>query len=148
VRRVLGVAATCALLAIAGCGGSESSSPDETSDEPVVTEEVAETEAPSLAESKSFVEDFIPEVKTNIKKIGADLLGTPSVQCAATGGPETECVLEIPFRRLDECAVASTNVMVVNGEDGIEATDDSGEIESEGQICYIGPDGESVPELP
>jgi hypothetical protein len=127
-----------------GPDGDDSSSTDSSED----ALETSDAEPPSLSEAKAAVEDTIPEVKSNIRDIGADLIGTPSVQCAATGGPETECKMEIPFRRLDECAIATANVLFITGEDGIETTEDSGDIDSRSQVCYIGDNGEPVPELP
>ncbi|HTU13687.1 MAG TPA: hypothetical protein VMF31_00695 [Solirubrobacterales bacterium] len=110
--------------------------------------ENASADAPGLSDARLYVNDtLVPYYKSELKKKGADLFGDVSVKCAPTGGPETECALEIPYRRLDECAVASGSVFTVMGEDGVETTPESGELDVGEQLCYIGENG-PVPSAP
>ena len=149
MKQTLSVVLVGVALAGWACGGGDSQSTGNAPTAPSSSEGVdTAVEAPTISEAKAFVESFIPEVKTNIRDSGADLLGTPDLKCAATGGPETECLLEIPYRRLDECAIAFTRVFVINSDTGVTATENSGNIKAKSQICYIGPDGEPVPEMP
>ena len=150
MKVVTTVALACMAVAVGGCAESNSSATDDAPVESSSSLEEASTatEAPEIPEARAFVASFIPEVKSNIRDAGADLFGTPDLKCAATGGPETECVLEIPYRRLDECGIATSRVFVIQSDSGISATEGSGEIETRGQVCYIGANGEPVPEMP
>lgn len=110
--------------------------------------ETSSAEAPSVPEAKAYASTtLVPYYKSKLKEKGADLFGDISVKCAPTGGSETECAIKIPYRRLDECALASGSVFTVMGPDGVEAAEDSGELDVIGQVCYIR-DGGPVPSVP
>jgi len=149
VRRVLGIALV-GLVVLAGCGGNaDSSSSDESTEVVEVTEtEVNEpvVEEATKAEALEYARASIRTLKTNLKEIGADLFGSPDVQCAATGGIEIECLVELPFRRLDDCGIAETTLFVSRVEG--ELDHEGGDVNTVEQICYIGENGEQVPERP
>lgn len=105
-------------------------------------------EPPSVSEAEAYAVTLLPEFKSELKAEGADLFGDVSVKCAPTGGPNTECAFEIPYRRLDECAKASGSVFVVKGSNGVEKAPGSGALDVLAQVCYIGTNGEPVPSLP
>lgn len=147
MRRILGIALV-GLVVLVGCGGNDESSSSNESTEVEVTEtEVNEpvVEEATKAEALEYARASVRTLKTNLKEIGADMFGTPDVQCAATGGPEMECLVELPFRRLDDCGIAETTLFVTKSDDGLDH--EGGEVETRLQICYIGDNGEPVPEI-
>lgn len=105
---------------------------------------------PSIDAAQAYVTGLVPAYEAKLKGRGADLFGKSTVQCAATGGPEVECLVEIPYRRLQSCAMARGSVFVQHGPGGIEQSQRSGngDLGIYEQICYIGPNGEPVPSKP
>jgi hypothetical protein len=96
------------------------------------------------------VTGLIPGYENELKVKGADLFGTTSVQCAATGGPDVECLVQIPYRRLSTCAVAKGSVFVEQTASGLQKANRSnnGQLALFRQLCYIGPNGQPVPSNP
>lgn len=88
----------------------------------------------------------MPQYRAALRKRGAGTFGDTTVECAATGGPRTECRVSIPYMRLSECAVASGTVMVTDSGDGPQGS--GGRLDSTGQVCYLGRDGQPTPAKP
>lgn len=97
-----------------------------------------------------FVETrAVPQYRAALRKRGAGTFGDTTVECAATGGPRTECRVSIDYMRLSECAQATGTVFVVDRGDGPQAAGGTlGGLDLTGQVCYIGPDGNPVPSKP
>jgi hypothetical protein len=87
---------TVTVLLLSACGGS--SAPRTTSTIRTSGASSIHLAAPSNAAAQAYVTALIPRYENELKAKGADLFGTISVQCAATGGPETECLVQIPYR--------------------------------------------------
>jgi hypothetical protein len=96
------------------------------------------------------VSKLVPSYEKELKAKGADLFGNVTVQCAPTGGPEVECLVQIPYRRLQSCATARGSVFVesVGGNIHQSSHVNNGQLDLYQQICYIGPNGEPVPSKP
>lgn len=105
---------------------------------------------PSKEAAASYVRTLIPDYEKELKARGADLFGRTTVECAATGGPETECVVQVPYRRLQTCAIARGSVFVEQSGSKLRQSSRSGngDLDLVEQICYIGPNGEPVPSKP
>jgi len=95
------------------------------------------------------VESVVPGIRSQLRQDGVQAFGDTAIQCAPTGGPETECLIEVPFIRHDQCGIARRRVLVkvINGEI-VTAPDSSDESKLVPKICYIGANGESVPSPP
>jgi len=61
-----------------------------------------------------------------------------------------ECLVEIPYRRIDSCAVAKGSVFVDATSIGLQEAPGgkNGQLSLIQQICYIGPNNEPVPSRP
>jgi hypothetical protein len=143
---------TVMLLLLSACGGT--SAPRATST--VRTSGASSIHlstpaaAPSNAAAQAYVTGLIPGYENELKATGADLFGTISVQCAATGGPETECLVQIPYRRLGTCAIAKGSVFVEQASGGLRKANrpTNGQLDLFREVCYIGPNGQPVPSNP
>jgi len=146
-----------AVLAIAasGCGGDSSESPTASAREPETagaaeTTATAPPRAPNYRDAKQRVaESVVPEIRSQLRQGGIQAFGDTAIQCAPTGGPETECLIDVPFMRLDQCGIARRRVLlkVINGEI-VTAPDSTDESDLVPKVCYIGANGESVPSPP
>jgi hypothetical protein len=146
-----------AVLAIAasGCGG-DSSETTTASARGSETGGAAETtatappRAPNYEDAKQrVVESIVPDIRSQLRQDGVQAFGDTAIQCAPTGGPETECLIEVPFIRHDQCGIARRRVLVtvMNGEI-VTAPDSPDESKLVPEICYIAANGESVPSPP
>jgi hypothetical protein len=147
MRRVA-LAALCAgTTLVSGCGSSSDPSSTAATAPAATTAAAPAASAPSPTEAKVFVETrAVPQYRAALRKRGAGTFGDTTVECAATGGPRTECRVSIPYMRLSECAVASGTVMVTDNGDGPQGS--GGSLDSAGQVCYLGKDGQPTPSKP
>lgn len=138
--RLVGIGAVLA-MAVGGCGeGSSEATSDTTS---------TEATEPSLPAAEAAARTLVPDIRSQLSEDGVEEFGTTEINCAGTDGPVAECVIEIPFMRLDECGITRAQVLLteIDGEVG-SAPDTPDESEVVPQICYVGPNGESVPSRP
>lgn len=145
-------------LSAASCGGSSvktgtttghSAAPTgatTTANQPPSTTTTTVT-PPSNAEAASYVRTLISPYEDKLKAKGADMFGKPVVECAATGGTDVECILKIPFRRLDVCGLLEDTEFIAQAGSGLRPSR-TGSVKTVGQICYIGPNGQPVPSKP
>ncbi len=128
-RRSIATTALLALgLPLAGCGTSSTSRTSHA------------TAPPSNAASATYVRSsLVPAYEQQLRKRGAEQFGTVSVKCAATGGSQTECAIRIPYKRLEDCAVATGSVFIEAGttETPRQAAN-GGSLKLIRQICYFG----------
>jgi hypothetical protein len=75
--------------------------------------------APSNAAAEAYVRTLISAYENELTGRAADLFGNTTVQCAATGGRETECPVLIPYRRRRSCAIAKGSVFVEQSASGL-----------------------------
>lgn len=136
-------------LSATGCGGSAATT-HAPGQSPATATATATGAAPTSAESASYVRGLIPAYEDKIKARGGDLFGHVTVQCAATGGPGVECLVEIPYRRMKTCAKAKGSVFVEKTSSGVQQSNRSGngQLDLIQQVCYIGRNGEPVPSRP
>lgn len=156
-RSVIALGAVLAIAA-SGCGGDSSQTTTTTSAREPETGGAAETTAtapligPSYRDAKQWVVEFIvPDIRSHLRQDGARAFGDAAIQCAGTGRPEAECLIDVSFARVGQCGVASRRVLlrVVNGEI-VTAPDspDASELKLVPQVCHIGANGQSVPSPP
>jgi hypothetical protein len=152
VSRTTSVAAVMAVLS--ACGGSSAAKTTSTATTSAAPQSVAPSSttavAPSNSAARAYVSGLVPGYKNELKAKGADLFGTISVRCAATGGPETECLVQIPYRRLGTCAIAKGSVFVEQASGGLRKANrpTNGQLDLFREVCYIGPNGQPVPSNP
>jgi hypothetical protein len=129
-------------LPLTGCGNSST------------TRTSHATAPPSNAASATYVRSsLVPAYEQQLHKRGAEQFGTVSVKCAATGGSQTECAIRIPYKRLEDCAVAEGSVFIEGSTAGTpHQASNGGSLKLIKQICYIAPGAsggiESVPSPP
>jgi hypothetical protein len=136
---------TIVLLAIpgliAGCGsggtpGPKSSAVGKAPSRTAAT--LAASQTPSLADSESYVRSLLPGYLAELRNRGAERFGKTAVKCAPTGGLKIECLVKIPYERLEKCAVARGSVFVEAASDGKpRKAADSGGLSIYRQICYV-----------
>lgn len=137
----------CALLILALTACGDGSDREEMA--PPATEAAEAPMRPvPIAAAEEVARSRLSRARAVLRQEGADLVGDPDVRCAPTGGPETECQIEIPYRRLKACAIARWSIFVADRGTGPETLDEREQAETEEQVCYIGADGEPVPEKP
>jgi hypothetical protein len=137
-----------AIVVLAGCGGlsaPKTSAPAQTG---ATTQATQAASPPSIGDAESYARSLLPGYLSELRNRGADLFGKTVVQCAPTGGPELECLVRIPYRRLESCAVAKGSVFVEATPSGLQKAGGGGRLSLIRQICYIGPNGEPVPSPP
>lgn len=136
-------------LALAACGTGKTTTTGQGSAASTHAS-AANSSPPAIDASQAYVTGLIPAYEAKLKARGADLFGKTTVQCAATGGRQVECLVEIPYRRLQSCAIAKGSVFVQNGSSGLEQSQrpGNGDLSLYQQICYIGPNGDPVPSKP
>ena len=115
-------------LPLAGCGSSSTTSTSHAS------------APPSNPASAAYVRSaLVPAYEQQLRKRGAEQFGTVSVKCAATGGSRTECAIRIPYKRLEDCAVATGSVFIEAGATGTpHQASNGGSLKLLMQICYFG----------
>jgi hypothetical protein len=98
------------------------------------------TAPPSNAASATYVRSsLVPAYEQQLHKRGAEQFGTVSVKCAATGGSQTECAIRIPYKRLEDCAVAEGSVFIEGSTTGTPHQASNGRsLKLIRQICYFG----------
>lgn len=146
-----------AVLAIAasGCGGDSSTPTPRSAREPetggaVETTATAPPSAPNFSDAKRRVaESILPDIRSELRQDGVQAFGDTAIQCAPTGGPETECLIDVPFVRHNQCGVARRRVLVrVINDEIVISPDSPDKSELMPQVCHIGAKGQSVPSPP
>lgn len=142
-------------MAASGCGGGSSeattvSARGSGTGGAAETTATAPPRAPNFTDAKQRAAKLVvPDIRSELRQDGVQAFGDTAIQCAPTGGPETECLIDVPFMRLNQCGIARRRALLreIRGQI-VTAPDSPHKSELKPQLCYIGANGESVPSPP